>query len=110
VPSSILQRADADRSACDDATLVVLGLLAAGRSFETFLKRAAPPVEPPEPATPGPPDAPVALALGILAFHRHLTARLNALLPESPAPSDAAPSAPAAAPGARPQPRRSLLR
>jgi hypothetical protein len=108
--SSILQRADADRSACDDATLVVLGLLSAGRSFETLLQRAAPPVELPQPADPAPPDPPLALALGILAFHRHLTARLDALLPENAPAAQADTRPPGAARGSPSQPRRSLLR
>jgi hypothetical protein len=108
--SSILQRADADRSACDDATLVVLGLLATGRSFETFLQRAAPPVDPAEPADPAPPDAPMALALGILAFHRHLTARLDALLPENASPAQVDTHSPGAARGSPSPHRGGLLR
>jgi hypothetical protein len=86
---SILQGVTVDRSGADDSTLVLLGLLSLGGTFRAFLERAAPPVAPVESApSPEEPDAPLALALGILAFHRHLTERLDRTLPEvSTAPS-----------------------
>jgi hypothetical protein len=92
---SILQAATADASTGDDATLALLGLLSAGRSFEILLERAAPPVGAHEEAVPsdGPMDSPTALALGILAFHRHMTAKLDGLIgevaeaPEPPQPT-----------------------
>ena len=82
---SILQAAAADQSAGDDATLALLGLLSFGRSVATFLQRAAPPLETGEPAAAGEgglPDPPLALALGILALHRHLTQRIDGVLRE----------------------------
>ena len=96
---SILQAAAADLSAGDDATLLLLGLLSAGRNFEVFLHRAAPALDSTEPTSPEPtpPDPPLALALGILAFQRHLSAKLDAVLRDGDAgavPSAAAEDAP----------------
>lgn len=106
---SILQAATADPSTGDDPTLALLGLLSAGRSFEIFMERAAPPVDSGEDEAhgqgreAGPVDPPTALALGILAFHRHLSAKLDGLA------STAAPEPPPA-PMPRPLSPRGLLR
>jgi hypothetical protein len=109
---SILQVAATDPSTGDDATRAVLGLLSAGRSFELFLQRAAPPIDThaEQGREPGPPDPPLAILLGILAFNRHLTARLNEIAPERKASSEvSAREPPLQAHPAPPRPR-GLLR